>query len=130
MRLLVLVSPRSTTSPPRPPSPPLGPPHGSYFSRRKETQPRPPSPAPALMTHSSTNIGLALQLFGFEQHRAQLGAGPGELGQSPVPPLVGLVREREARAVQALARLRQLAGVPGFEGAGQRLESLGAGVRE
>ena len=34
-----------TTSPPSPPSPPLGPPCGLYFSRRKLTQPRPPSPA-------------------------------------------------------------------------------------
>ena len=30
--------------PPRPPSPPVGPPRGMYFSRRKLTQPSPPSP--------------------------------------------------------------------------------------
>ena len=36
---------RTTTSPPFPPSPPFGPPRGTYFSLRKLTQPRPPSPA-------------------------------------------------------------------------------------
>src|SRR5476649_436870 len=56
MRLFVLLSPSSTTSPPRPPSPPLGPPHGSYFSRRKLMQPRPPSPAASFTVHSSTNM--------------------------------------------------------------------------
>ena len=35
----------SQTLPPRPPAPPSGPPLGTYFSRRKETQPFPPSPA-------------------------------------------------------------------------------------
>ena len=35
----------STTSPPSPPSPPSGPPFGTNFSRRKETQPSPPRPA-------------------------------------------------------------------------------------
>ena len=33
------------TLPPLPPSPPLGPPRGTYFSRRKLMQPHPPSPA-------------------------------------------------------------------------------------
>src|ERR1043166_9114075 len=33
------------TSPPWPPSPPLGPPRGTYFSRRNARQPLPPSPA-------------------------------------------------------------------------------------
>src|SRR5437899_8735553 len=32
------------TSPPRPPSPPLGPPNSMNFSRRNATQPLPPSP--------------------------------------------------------------------------------------
>src|SRR5687767_15996446 len=49
------------TSPPRPPSPPLGPPHGSYFSRRKLIQPRPPSPAVSFTVHSSTNIRPTMQ---------------------------------------------------------------------
>ena len=35
----------STTSPPSPPSPPSGPPLGTNFSRRNETQPSPPRPA-------------------------------------------------------------------------------------
>src|SRR5687768_6366105 len=49
------------TSPPRPPSPPFGPPHGSYFSRRKLMQPRPPSPAVSFTVHSSTNIRPTMQ---------------------------------------------------------------------
>ena len=35
---------RMTTLPPWPPSPPLGPPRGAYFSRRKLRQPLPPAP--------------------------------------------------------------------------------------
>src|SRR5574337_1156949 len=42
--------------PPFPPSPPLGPPRGTYFSRRKLTQPRPPSPARTTTRAVSTNI--------------------------------------------------------------------------
>src|SRR5579883_2281420 len=45
------------TSPPRPPSPPLGPPRGTYFSRRNATQPLPPSPAFTVMIASSINTG-------------------------------------------------------------------------
>src|SRR5271157_755025 len=41
------------TSPPRPPSPPLGPPRGTNFSRRKARQPLPPSPAFTRMRASS-----------------------------------------------------------------------------
>src|SRR5215469_4408793 len=44
------------TSPPRPPSPPLGPPRGTYFSRRKARQPLPPSPALTRMRTSSINM--------------------------------------------------------------------------
>src|ERR1700691_6087892 len=43
------------TSPPRPPSPPLGPPRGTYFSRRKAKQPLPPLPALTRMVTSSMN---------------------------------------------------------------------------
>src|ERR1039458_4733272 len=43
-------------SPPRPPSPPLGPPRGTYFSRRKARQPLPPSPAFTRIRTSSMNI--------------------------------------------------------------------------
>src|ERR1700726_4595364 len=42
-------------SPPRPPSPPLGPPRGTYFSRRNARQPLPPSPAFTRMITSSMN---------------------------------------------------------------------------
>src|SRR5437868_6566593 len=44
------------TSPPLPPSPPEGPPRGTYFSRRKARQPLPPSPALARILTSSINI--------------------------------------------------------------------------
>src|SRR5262249_52367851 len=49
-------SPMNTTSPPRPPSPPDGPPLGTYFSRRNATQPLPPSPATTFTLHSSMNF--------------------------------------------------------------------------
>src|SRR4030095_7742561 len=42
------------TSPPRPPSPPEGPPKGTNFSRRNATTPLPPFPATAFTRHSST----------------------------------------------------------------------------
>src|SRR5512144_2056694 len=44
------------TSPPFPPLPPLGPPRGTNFSRRKLTQPRPPSPAMTRILTSSMNF--------------------------------------------------------------------------
>ena len=44
-------------SPPRPPSPPEGPPRGTNFSRRKAMQPLPPSPAFTRIVASSMNIG-------------------------------------------------------------------------
>ena len=43
------------TSPPLPPSPPEGPPRGTYFSRRKAMQPLPPSPALTRIFASSMN---------------------------------------------------------------------------
>src|SRR3954462_6896053 len=44
------------TSPPRPPSPPEGPPRGTNFSRRKAMQPLPPPPAITRIFASSINI--------------------------------------------------------------------------
>src|SRR6266545_6149 len=44
------------TDPPLPPSPPLGPPRGTNFSRRNARQPLPPPPATTWMSTSSTNI--------------------------------------------------------------------------
>src|SRR5579859_89177 len=41
--------------PPRPPSPPLGPPRGTNFSRRNATQPFPPSPPAIRSLDSSIN---------------------------------------------------------------------------
>src|SRR3546814_10901984 len=43
------------TSPPRPPSPPFGPPNSMNFSRRKATQPLPPSPLLVKIFASSRN---------------------------------------------------------------------------
>src|SRR5215510_13354290 len=48
-----------TTSPPRPPWPPEGPPRGTNFSRRKAMQPFPPSPAFTRILASSMNIGFS-----------------------------------------------------------------------
>jgi hypothetical protein len=81
-------SPTRITSPPLPPSPPFGPPQGSYFSRRKLMQPRPPSPAAALMTHSSMNIGAGSCRIhrgcqGVESSTAR--KGPPTPGQRPPP---------------------------------------------
>src|SRR5215471_7754842 len=42
--------------PPSPPSPPLGPPRGTNFSRRKAMQPCPPSPAFTVILASSMNM--------------------------------------------------------------------------
>src|ERR1700690_1279162 len=42
-------------SPPCPPSPPDGPPRGTYFSLRNATQPSPPSPAFTMIFASSAN---------------------------------------------------------------------------
>src|SRR5579863_3528488 len=42
--------------PPCPPSPPEGPPRGTYFSRRNATQPFPPPPALTEIRASSTNM--------------------------------------------------------------------------
>src|SRR5664280_1114528 len=61
------------TLPPCPPSPPLGPPRGTYFSRLKLTQPRPPSPAFTKMWTSSRNIwpvGTRASGGGFDQDEA------------------------------------------------------------
>src|SRR5262245_6843718 len=53
-RLSASVSARRITWPPSPPS---GPPRGSYFSRRKLRQPRPPSPPFTKISTRSTNMG-------------------------------------------------------------------------
>src|SRR6185503_17354185 len=43
------------TSPPRPPSPPAGPPSGTYFSRRNALHPSPPAPDWTVSRISSMN---------------------------------------------------------------------------
>src|SRR6476620_4652095 len=47
------------TLPPRPPSPPLGPPRGMYFSRLNAAAPSPPFPACTSIVASSTNFVFA-----------------------------------------------------------------------
>src|SRR5262245_14397419 len=59
MRVLTCALATTHTDPPWPPSPPLGPPRGTNFSRRKARHPRPPFPAATWMSTSSTNIQLA-----------------------------------------------------------------------
>src|SRR5437016_5279073 len=49
------------TSPPCPPSPPDGPPKGTYFSRRKAEQPLPPRPPVTCRSTSSTNAVLTFR---------------------------------------------------------------------
>src|SRR4051812_49361628 len=48
-------------SPPRPPSPPLGPPRGTNFSLRKAMHPLPPPPAAMRIVASSMNIRFQMQ---------------------------------------------------------------------
>src|SRR6185503_13986529 len=58
MRVLMCGLATTKTEPPCPPSPPLGPPRGTNFSRRNAKQPRPPWPASTCMSTSSTKICL------------------------------------------------------------------------
>src|SRR4051812_9432002 len=60
-------------SPPRPPSPPSGPPNSMNFSRRKLTQPAPPSPDFTKILHSSRNfIGRLLRRVSSTPHPSPL----------------------------------------------------------
>src|SRR5436190_17716613 len=58
MSVLVCGLATMKTDPPWPPSPPLGPPRGTNFSRRNARHPRPPSPAATWILTSSTNIAI------------------------------------------------------------------------
>ena len=62
-----------TTSPPRPPSPPEGPPRGTNFSRRKAMQPLPPSPALTRIFASSMNM----KTWGSRIRAGRSHSGPG-----------------------------------------------------
>jgi hypothetical protein len=71
----MLRSATAQTLPPRPPSPPLGPPKGMNFSRRKLTQPAPPSPAATSITASSTNfMGMSMVAAASKKKPRQAGA--------------------------------------------------------
>src|ERR1700733_1200089 len=54
----MFLSATTITSPPLPPSPPSGPPRSTYFSRRNETHPFPPSPALTRILTLSTNMSV------------------------------------------------------------------------
>src|SRR5512138_1970746 len=54
--VFTLRSATAYTVPPRPPSPPLGPPLGMYFSLRNAAMPSPPLPACTSMMASSMNF--------------------------------------------------------------------------
>src|ERR1700704_3780551 len=56
MSVLTLRSARAHTLPPRPPSPPFGPPLGTYRSRRNVAAPSPPLPACTSIFASSMNF--------------------------------------------------------------------------
>src|SRR5260221_1135865 len=64
-------------SPPRPPSPPEGPPRGTNFSRRKATQPLPPSPALTRISAVSMNMGYAgkRKTVNGKRYEASVGVG-------------------------------------------------------
>src|SRR5262249_27139320 len=56
MRVLSPSTACTITSPPLPPSPPLGPPNSMNFSRRNDTQPFPPLPERTYTLASSRNF--------------------------------------------------------------------------
>src|SRR5580704_4981564 len=60
-------------SPPLPPSPPEGPPRGTYFSLRNATQPLPPSPAFIEILASSANTNHLLRETDAERAHADAG---------------------------------------------------------
>src|SRR5262245_61587539 len=62
-KLSAPVKARMIPLPPLPPSPPLGPPRGTYFSRRKLHIPRPPSPPDTNKVTRSTNIAVILSIL-------------------------------------------------------------------
>src|SRR3546814_17258704 len=92
---------RSATAwmlPPRPPSPPSGPPLGMNFSRRKLAAPLPPLPATTSMVASSTNfmvVGLALDGAGRGGFRVWKASGP-HVRQFPGPDRLILKHDRKS----------------------------------
>src|SRR5215470_9151766 len=67
--------------PPLPPSPPEGPPRGTYFSRRNATQPLPPSPAFTKILASSTNTRKSYQEI-LRGTASECGTGKSKLGSN------------------------------------------------
>src|SRR5262245_47801417 len=86
------------TSPPRPPSPPDGPPRGTNFSRRKARQPLPPSPAFTRIVASSINklCARAKQTVPFVSIEEHLSGTRGRQLTSSRAKSTNLVLEREA----------------------------------
>ena len=82
--------------PPCPPSPPDGPPLGTYFSRRNATQPFPPSPPLTNIFASSTNTAL----FTFQPAGD---CGTAQYPQTSIPPQGSLSAPLVARALFRIA---------------------------
>src|SRR5215204_1731140 len=103
-RVLRLACAVTYTEPPAPPSPPLGPPRGTNFSRRKLMAPRPPCPAATWISTSSTNIILrATASPGTPSHRRSR-------GQRPRSTPVGGPSARSAAETQDPGDVRRLRG--------------------
>src|SRR5512140_668281 len=93
------------TSPP-PPSPPSGPPRGTRASRRKETQPLPPSPAFILSFASSRNMGGGAYPVCPEKQRGESGI-PRQGGRQADLQRRGRSRPLHLDRLRRVARLRQ-----------------------
>src|ERR1041385_6021195 len=82
IRLFTSLLATRTTSPPRPPSPPLGPPLGTNFSLRKARQPLPPSPALTRILTSSMNNDSRALLRGTDADEFAVPAAVAELNDT------------------------------------------------
>src|SRR5438132_3686671 len=101
------------TSPPWPPSPPSGPPRGTYFSRRKLTQPRPPSPARTSICTRSMKLAISgrdLSASGERAHERLETAAQLPLRQRVGQPHACVVVESGARHEGDAVRLEQVVG--------------------
>src|ERR1700733_7958896 len=89
--------------PPLPPSPPEGPPRGTYFSLRKATQPFPPSPPFIEILASSANMGHLTRegtRIGRMSRWSKTKADDGTIHQTrPITPMNALVRSLRSRCL-------------------------------
>src|SRR5690349_17438145 len=102
--------------PPRPPSPPSGPPIGTYFARWNDAEPSPPLPARTSMRASSKNF-MRCAVAG--SSRAPKRKSPvrrrGSFG-SEEPLLLGRLDRHDRLALRAVLRVLHLAGLHREEG--------------